>query len=177
MILEESINKLLRDTTDLLLGSQGYTIKAKQKNAPRPRNAYGDVDFVTANSIGWEQSQYKNRQGDEMIDISSQVMREVMMSINFYRDNAIDNANKVHLGIVRESIQTLFRQAGIGLLSRSEVREISESLENGWEERAQFDVFLSVVGEDEDVINSIGSIDISSEFQIRNITYNSHIEV
>lgn len=177
MILEEPINKLLRDTVDLLLLDPGYTIKSKQKNAPRPRRPYADVDFVNANSIGWEQKQYEDRSEDDMLDVSSQVLREVMMSINFYRDSAIDNANKVHLGITRESIQSLFRQAGIGLLNRSEVREISESLENGWEERAQLDIFLSVVGRDEDIINSIGSIDISSEFQIRNLTYNSNIEV
>jgi hypothetical protein len=177
MILEETINKLLRDTTDLLLSSPGYTIKAKQKDAPRPTGDYGDVDFVSDTGLGWEQFQYEDRDLDSKLDITSKGIRQIMMSIGFYRNSSVDNARKVHQGMTRESVQSLFRQAGLGLTRRSEVREISESLENGWEERAQFDIFLSAVGTDADLVESIGSVDISGEFQARGLTYNFNIEV
>jgi hypothetical protein len=177
MILEETINKLIRDTVDLLLASPGYTIKAKQKDAPRPTGDYGDVDFVTDTGVGWEQFKYENRQQDSDLDGTSEGMREIMMSVSFYRDSSIDNARKVHQGLVRESVQSLFRAGGIGLIRRSEVRQISEALENGWEERAQLDVFLSAVGTDTDIVNSILAVDMAGEYQARGLIYNFNIEV
>lgn len=177
MTLEETINKLLRDVTNLILGISDYTVKAKQKDAPRPTGNYGDVDFVTGNDLGWEQFSRKDRTVDDDIDVTIEGLREIMMSIGFYRDNAIDNARSVRSGVVRESIQSLFSAAGIGLIRRSEVREISESLESGWEERAQFDIFLSAVGTDTDIITSIASVDIEGEFQARGLKYNFTVEV
>lgn len=177
MILEETINKLLRDTVDLLLASSGYTIRAKQKDAPRPKTPYGDVDFVSDTSLGWEQTTRVDRGGDDNIDVTSKGMRQIMMSVSFYRDSSVDNARKVRHGLTRESIQGLFRQAGLGLTRRSEVRELTEALENGWEERAQFDIFLSAVGTDIDIVDSIGSVDIAGEYQARGLTYNFNIEV
>lgn len=176
MILEETINKLLRDTVDLLLASPGYTIKAKQKDAPRPAGNYGDVDLVSETGLGWEQFEYQNNISGSYLDNTTKGMRQIMLSIGFYRDSSIDNARKVHQGLTRESIQALFRQAGIGLIRRSEVREISEPLENGWEERAQFDIFLSAVGTDTDIVMSIESLDIAGEFQARGLIYNFNIE-
>lgn len=177
MILEETINKLLRDIVDLLLASPGYTIKAKQKDAPRPTGNYGDVDFVSDTGLGWEQFENRNRDSDPDLDTTSKGMRQIMMSIGFYRDNSIDNARRVHSGVTRESVQALLREAGLGLIRRSEVREISEPLENGWEERAQFDIFLSAVGVDVDLVRSIESIDMAGEFQARGLIYNFNIEV
>lgn len=177
MILEETINKLLRDIVDLLLASSGYTIKAKQKDAPRPTGNYGDVDFVSDTGLGWEQFENRNRDSDPDLDTTSKGMRQIMMSIGFYRDDSIDNARRVHSGVTRESVQALFREAGLGLIRRSEVREISEPLENGWEERAQFDIFLSAVGTDVDLVRSIESVDMAGEFQTRGLIYNFNIEV
>lgn len=176
MILEETINKLLRDVVDLILVSPGYTVKAKQKDAPRPAGNYGDVDFVSDTSLGWEQFESVNRDVDSDIDVTSKAMRQIMMSIGFYRDDSVDNARRVRSAIVRESIQSLFREANLGLARRSEVREISESLENGWEERAQFDIFLSAVGTDADIVNSISSVDIGGQYQYRGLIYNLNIE-
>ena len=162
---------------DLLLASPGYTIKAKQKDAPRPTGNYGDVDFVSDTRLGWEQFEYQNRTGDPDLDSTSKGMRQIMMSIGFYRDDSIDNARKVHSGVTRESVQALFREAGLGLIRRSDVREISEPLENGWEERAQLDIFLSAVGTDVDLVRSIESVDMAGEFQARGLIYNFNIEV
>lgn len=177
MILEETLNKLLRDTIDLLLVTPEYTIKAKQKDAPRPKGPYGDVDLVNDTGVGMEQRLFEDNLGDDDLTENISGMREIMFSIGFYRDSAIDNARFARTRLVRERIQELFRVAGVGLTSRSEVREISETLENGWEERAQFDIVLSAVGTDSDIVKSILSVDMEFEFQARGLKYNSTIEV
>jgi len=175
MIPEETINKFLRDIINLLLSSPGYTIKAEQKDALRPKNAYADVAFINDAPLGWEQTEYENNAGDNDLTEIISGMREVMISIGFYRDNSIDNARTVRMGLLRESIQSLFRTANIGISSRSQVRKISEPLENGWEERAQFDIVLSVVGTDTDLAKSILSVDIAGAYQSRGLEYNFNI--
>lgn len=177
MTLEETINKLVRDTVDLLLEQPGYTIKAKQKGAPRPQGAYASVDFVTGESLGWEERIYTNNQGDPDLTENISGLRNITMSINFYRDNSMDNSRKVRTGLVRESIQSLFSLAGVGLVSRSEVRELDEALADGWEPRSEFDLVLNTVGTDSDVVRSILAVDIASEFQSRGLDYNFNVEV
>ena len=177
MTPEETINKFLRDVVDLILSSPGFTIKAEQDGAPRPTGSYADIDFVTDTGLGWEEFNSVDRIADEDIDVTSKGMRQIMMSVGFYRDLSVDNARKVHIGIVRESIRELFGLAGLGLTRRSEVREISETLETSWEERAQLDIFLSSVSTDVDIVRSIASIDIAGEFQARGLSYAFNIGV
>lgn len=176
MILEETINRLIREIVDLLLETPGFTIKSKQ-NAPRPQGSYADVDIVSDTSIGWEQTEYQNRESDQDLDWTSKGYRQIMMSIGFYREGSVDNARKVRSAIIRESVQSLFLEGGVGLIRRSDVREVSETLENGWEERAQFDLFLSAVGSDADIVRSIESINLAGEYQARGLTYNFNLEV
>lgn len=177
MILEETINKLLRDVVNLILATSDFAIASKQKDAPRPLGSYADVDFVSDTPIGWEQRSLENNGGDPDLTETIQGNREIMMSIGFYRDDAVDNARKVQIGVIRESIQDLFRSAKLGLVRRSEAREISEPFESGFEERAQFDIVLSAIGSDSDIIRSIASIDIASVFESRGLIYNFNIEV
>lgn len=175
MILEETINKLLRDVVDLILVIPGYTVKAKQEDTPRPTGSYADVDFVSDTSVGWEQREYENSGEDVQENIEG--AREIMMSIGFYRDDAVDNSRKVRTAVIRESIQDLFRQAKLGLGIRSEVREISESFASGWEERSQFDIVLHAVGSDTDIINSIQSVEIDGSYESNGFIHNFKIEV
>lgn len=177
MILEETVNKFTRDVIDLLLLSSGFAIKAEQLGAPRPAGAYADVKLVSDTGIGWEYFSSKDRVSDLDIDFTSKGLRELMLSVGFYRTDAMDNARKVQLGFARESVQALFVSANMGLIRRSEVRTFSEVLENGWEERAQFDIFFSAIGTDLDIVRSIQSLNIAGEFQARGLSYNFNIEV
>ena len=178
MILEATINKLLRDVSKLILVTPaGDAAIAAKQNAPRPSGAYVDVDFISDIPLGWEQSTLENNVGDDDLTQTIEGSRNITMSLGFYRTNAINNARKVRTGLVRESIQELFKAANIGLVSRSVVREISEPLKRGWEQRAQFDVTLNAIGTDTDIIRSILSLDIAGEFQARGLKYNFNIEV
>ena len=176
MILEETLNKLIRDVVNDLLSLPGYAIKAKQ-NAPRPTGSYGDVDFLSDRSIGWEQRNQVDNIADPDIAESITGAREITMSLGFYRDNAMDNARAVRTGLFRQSTTDLFRSAGVGLASRSEIRDISEPLENAWEKRSQFDIVINAVGTDVDIINSILAISISGNFETRGKSIPISIEV
>lgn len=177
MKLEEAINKLVRDAVNLILELPNYSIKAKQTDAPRPTGAYAVVDFLSDESLGWEQRDYTDNTSDPDLTESISGLRNITMSINFYRGDAMNNSRKVRTGLVRESIQSLFSQAGVGLVSRSDVRDIDEPTDDGWEERSEFDLVLNTVGTDSDVVRSILAVDIAGEFQDRGLKYNFNVEV
>ena len=177
MIAYELINSLIRNTIDLILLSPGFAIRAKQQNAPRPQGPYADVDIISDVGLGWDQYDRKDNEEDLDITTTTQQLRQITLSVNFYRDDAVDKARKVQQALCRETIQSIFTQAKAALIRRSEVREISETLEDTWEERAQFDIMISVVGSDTDIIRSIQSVDIAGLYQTANLNYNFNLEI
>lgn len=176
MILEETLNKLVRDIIDLSLASPGYSIKAKQ-DAPRPVTPYASVDFMSESREGWESRKFTDNVGDSDLTETITGLRRIMFSVDFYKSDARDNARRVRTRLIRESIQSLMRAANVGYIGVSDVRELSEALTEGWEERAQFDLTLSVVGADSDIVNSILSVDIEGAYLARGLDYTIDIEV
>lgn len=163
MILEEAINQLIRHTVDDIVGNTGYSIRAKEKDALRPNEvSYADVDVLIDTTLGWEEKVISETDVEGGIEVNYSSLREIMVSVNFYRANAMDNARRTHVGLVRQSTISRFTASKIGLIRRSEVRQISESLENSWEERAQIDIFLSSVSSDSEIISCIEAISISA---------------
>lgn len=177
MIVEEAINKAIRDIIGVILNSPGYAIKANQKGAPRPVGEYAEVLVVTNSRMGWEQREYVDNQLDLDLTENIEGMRDIMVSASFFRGESADNASKVRIGFIRESIQSLLRIIKLGFISASEIRNIDEPLENGWEKRSQFDIVLSAVGTDSDIICSIQSVDILGEYQFCGVTTNLDIQV
>ncbi len=175
-LVEETANKLVRDVIDLIIGIPGFTIKANQ-NAPRPAGLYATVLTSSITKVGREQTEITDRTMDNDVDQTIVGQRNMIFSINFYRDGAKDSAHASLIGLIRESIQSVIRKAGFGLGERSEIRSTTEALENGWEERAQFDLTLNTVATDTDLIYSILTVDIEGEFQSRGIKTNFTIEV
>jgi len=164
-LVEETLNKAVRDIVNAII-SPNFAIKAKQ-NAPRPTTSYASVDTMISSSVGIEELKMTDRIIDPDIDSRRTGYREVMFSLQFYRDNAFDNATLTKIGFTRNSILETLRAADLGLATRSEVRDISEQLENGWEERAQFDLVLSAIGTDNDIITSIENVVMDGGFQTR----------
>lgn len=174
-LVEETLNKAVRDIVNLIIGA-GFAIKANQ-NGPRPAHPHCSVHTMAINSIGIEEQILTNRMADPDIDSRREGYREIMFSLNFYFANALNNAEQVKIGLTRNLILEFLRAADLGLANRSEVRAMSEALENGFEERAQFDFVLSAVGTDDDIITSIEAVDISGDFQTRGISIPVTIEV
>ena len=162
---EESVNKLIRDAIDVIVNdpSNFTTIRASQQNAPRPAGDYADVNIISDINLGWEQRSYTTNGSD--LDENIEGLREMSYSINFYRDGSKDFARKVRTGLVRNKIQAAFGVAGVGLIRRSEVRNTTEALEDTFESRAQFDLFISLVGTDTDLVNGINALAITGQYQ------------
>jgi hypothetical protein len=175
-IATDVINTFLRNAIDTILQIPGYTVKADQLNAPRPRGAHGSVEFLTLQAAGLEEYVFNNRIDDD-IDVEMSYMGQCSMTLAFYKDNAIDNAIKVRYGLAQTFMIDLFSIAKLGLLQRSIVINLTSALESGFEQRSQFDVTLSTVGSETQIVNSISSIEILSKIQTNSMTESTIIEV
>jgi hypothetical protein len=181
MQLDETINKFIRDTINLSVGTSGFAIREKQYGAPKPffppDGAFATVNMSFDQNVGWEQTTYENNDGDPDLTETVEGYRIITVSLNFYRKDSRDIARKYRTSLARESFRQLFTQANLGLLTRSEIRGISESLEDGWESRTQMDITLSAIGTDEEIVRSIESVDIMGEFQARELINNFNVEI
>lgn len=172
MILTEVLNKALRDIVSFIVGG-GYTvIKSQQVDAPRPSVPYGDVTINELTKVGYEEHWFENNITDDDMTEFIEVTRTARITLGFYKEGAIDNANLVHTALTRETVRQGFSSIGLGLGERTTVLNISEALDSSWEERATFDVFINFVGTDESVISSILSAEITGEITDTVITIN-----
>lgn len=176
MRAEESVNSLIRAYINTVLNIDNYAIRENQQNAPRPTGAYCSVNKISDTNVGWEQNIYTNRD-DGQLDQNIQGFNELTYSLSFYRLNAIDNCRLARIALNRESIQQLFCSANVGILNRSPVRQITLALEDTFEERAQFDLSVNIVGEDSDIVQTIESALINYKVETCGDAYISTIEV
>lgn len=165
-LLEDELNKAMRDAINLIINDPAYKVIEAQQSAPRPVDAYCSVHVVSVAPVGWEEQRLVD-QPDPGLDIDEfrGGYRDVLYSLNFYRDGSMDKGLLVQAGLMRNSLLEYFKSVNLGLGLRSDVRDISEILSKGWEPRAQLDITLSAVGTDQDIITSIQTVTISGELQ------------
>jgi len=164
MILEDALILLVGGIVDTVLGIPDFSIEAKN-DGPRPIGAYASIDFVSDHSVGWEERTLVDNTGDDDITETIEGYRELTVSLDFFRDGAMDNARKVRTAFLRQTTLDTLSASGTGFIQHSDVRDLSEVLESAWEKRAQFDVTLSAIGADVDIIKSILSVTITGGFQ------------
>jgi hypothetical protein len=177
MIPNETINVFLRSVINLSVAQPGFAIRGKQYGAPRPIGAYASVDLLTDTSAGWEESGYTNNDLDPDVTETIRGARRIGYSINFFRQNAVDNCRHFRTFLARENIRQFFVEANLGLLTRSEVRDLTAALEDGFEERAQVDIFLSAVGSDADIVTAIETASLSGTFETRGLIFEIEAEI
>lgn len=174
-LLESTLNDAMRQIVNSVI-SADFAIKAKQ-NAPRPNGSYASVDVMSIVRRGYDEQILTDRIIDLDIDSDLIGFREINYSIQFYRDNAISNAMKLQQAIARYSVNEFLNAAKLGLGRRSDVRDISAILENGYEERAQIDITLHAIDTDQEIIRSIQGVTISGIYETRDQQIPITIEV
>lgn len=95
------------------------------------------------------------------VDVRAQVMVEV--SMNFYRGNARDRAERLLQANKRSDVSAILFKAGLGWNRENGVNNLTTLQSNNFEQRAQLSIFLMYETTDPFVINSIESIVVSVE--------------
>jgi len=161
-LVTETINKCVRDK---IAEITGLTTIAAEQNAPRPLGEYATVKVSTLIATGWDDVTQTNQSDpDEDLDELIQGMRLTSMSINFFRGLAVDSATKFYDALQRSNIQQFFKECKLGLVSRSDIRDLTEQVDAELEPRAQFDLNFHTVATDADIVFAIKSLNITGEY-------------
>lgn len=162
---EEALNQALRNTINEVLVVSAYAIRSQQRDAPRARGGYASVNLISSAPIGTEEISSADQEGGPDTVELVETQRSVMYSLTFHRLAAFDNCEKVRIALASRRVMADWELLGISLTRVSALRNTSTALENGWEERAQFDVTLNIVSSYSRVATSIQTAAVEIEYQ------------
>lgn len=95
------------------------------------------------------------------VDVRAQIIVEC--SINFYRGEARDRAERLLQANKRPDVSALLFAAKLGWNRTNAINNLTSLQSNNYEQRAQLSIFLMYETSDPIVINSIESVDFSIE--------------
>ena len=165
MTLDE-LNTLIRDTIEVATGLA--TVIKYNPNAPRPKGEYATVHIAELKRIGIIDIKYDN----VLEDVGEKVILqyEAMVSCNFYRGAAMQYSGLFAGSLNANFVVAAFNALRVGFVRPSAVRDLTQLIDQGQEERAQVDVFVAfeltptiniVTGVD--TVKVVGDIDNSAE--------------
>lgn len=132
------LNKLVRDTINTTITITDVIVY--NPNAPRPESDYCTVYIAQMNRVGTIDKKYETSGEDLLEQIVP--LYEAMISLQFYRLNALQNAGLVGIAFHYNSVIEAFNEAKVGFIRVSDVRELPLLIDSGHEDRAQVDIFI-----------------------------------
>ncbi len=133
-------------------------------NAQSPQGEYVSVEPKQSLS---QRGQANVRRNTSMtpqsvdVDVRAQVIVEC--SLNFYRGNARDRAERLLQANKRPDVSAALYRAGLGWNRADVINNLTSLQSNNFEQRAQISIFLMYETTDPITINSIESVSVSVE--------------
>lgn len=176
-LLEEPINKVVRDLVTAIVNPVFplTSIKADQ-DGPSPAGLYATVKTLTTTTDGYDDV-LREDSGPNDVQDTLVGLRFVGLSINFLRASSRDAAVLFQQGMQRHQTSQALWAVNLGLLSWSEVRDLSQVVDTVIEPRAQLDLVLSAVATDQEIIEAILTSDIVGTYDNQAKQYDLTIEV
>lgn len=131
-------------------------------NPPRPKKPYGMVRLVTAQKIGGaDEVQYSEIEGvtDDIVETIIGP-RLLFISINAYGEKAYNALAEIKSRLFSSTAVQYFKDNNLGYNNVSEIRNISNTGDEGQTERFQFDLFLHAVNTIEIQAPCIRAVDL-----------------
>ena len=130
---------------------------------PRPKGQYAILNITTSTKLG-EDVRTETREGNGDIRADYSGPRKLMVSINVYRNDAMNKMIKLKSSLDKILTQDYFNNLDIGIVEQSDVRDIPEQIGKSWENRSQCDFFFHAVFTETDAdISEIKEIEVTNE--------------
>lgn len=145
----------------------GIPVLIDNQNGPAGVNGqYVSVGFPDSTAIGRDTNRYANDTvgGVDLIETSSG-FRELRFSIHIFKDEAVDSAELIRISFRQHWARQFMLGFGMALSRVSILRDLTEAVNAGREQRAQFDVFYNTVQSIEDIVLAIESVDITGIYE------------
>lgn len=171
-----AIGKLLAEVVNEQTGLSTYIANP---NAARPDGSVCSVKFFTSEQIGLPAIQYENDDSDPDYDLLATYtgLRELTYTLNFQRDDSLQNSINFKGSLYKDSVISKFIQNDIAFVSATSPVNGVEPVGDSFEERSSMDVVLRTVQTIEDVVKSIDTLNITLTTDNFSQDYTTIIEV
>ena len=154
--LNADIAGWLRDVT----GLDSDHVIPQNDTGPRPLAQYITYRVLDPNKVGHDAKRYETNAVDlTSVDINYIGLREMMVSINVLRGDALGQMAKLKNSFDRIVTQEYFRDKQIGIVNTSETRDLSAVVNDSWEERRQSDFFFTLLEEETVTVEAIETVE------------------
>lgn len=146
-------------------------------NAPSPKGEYASVEPKQSLSQRGQANIYRSTSTAPLavdVDVRAQVIVEC--SINFYRGNARDRAERLFQANKRPDISASLFKAGLGWNRENAINNLTSLQSNNFEQRAQLSIFLMYETTDPVVINSIESLSFEVQYEDGTVVASGTVE-
>ena len=160
MITEEQINRAIRHSINLIVGEAEHALRGQQDDALQLLRPFATVTLLNEAREFIPSTSHVTTNG--RLDSIVQSAQTITYTVQFFKDRAYDRARAVQVGVERDDVTSLLRGLGLGLRFTSDITNISEPVEPGWEERATLDIELAYISRTnltEDTENGANTID------------------
>jgi hypothetical protein len=170
MTSDDKINGYIREALELIINDSKYLVIKADQNAPRKTLPYCTVKIMASRSSSWDDFSHKGINETET-EITSKAMRSILVSFNFFKNDTEEHdpfyvAGLCRQALNRNTISSKLNSDGLGLATRSQVKNMTFELDNGFEERANFTATFNFVDTDSEIITTISTVEAEGEYHI-----------
>jgi len=169
MTSDDTINEFIRGALEEIISDSSYLVIKADQNSPRPKVPYCTVKVMASRSRSLEEFSEEN-EGLTDIRITSKVMRNILVSFNFFKSGSVAHDPFYVAGLCRQALSrskicSKLNTDGLGLAKRSQIRNLTFELDNGFEERANFTATFNYVDTDSEIITTISTVSVNGDYQ------------
>lgn len=170
MTSDDTINTFIREALVKIINDKEYLVIKADQNSPRKKQPYCTVKIMVSKPVSWEEFSHKDISISDS-EITSKVMRSIRVNFNFYK-NGLDEHDPFYVAglcrqaLNRNTVSSMLNNNGLGLATRSQVKNLTFELDNGFEERANFTATFNYVDTDSEIITTISTVETSGEYQL-----------
>jgi hypothetical protein len=156
----DEINRTLRNIIRTELGLPEHQVRPANTDSPTGSNPFATVLISDAISDGFDDVVVQDAGGNNVTETASG-LRKLIVSIQFFRANAITYASRLRAKLQLNSAREKFALNGLGYVRCSGVQVLSTLQNTFWEERAKIDLDVYVVAKEIEVINTYGEFPLT----------------
>lgn len=159
---EVELNRIIRRVVEHCTGMAQGTVRPANKKMPAAGESFATV--LILNIGGGDTSHtYADLLGDEQqrVEETQDSHRRITASVQIFRKEANLLANKLHDRLTLTSALQLMRSLGLGLISCTDVKDMSGVVNENWEERAAVDIDFYVVSTEKEALLTFGTFPIT----------------
>lgn len=152
---EKDINRAIRALIVACTGMLAKDVRPANQGSPASGN-FATVLITEISKEGHDNDTFANIPNDPNDALTETVtgQRKCMASIQFFRQNARDQAAKFETRVNMAMMTLKMQELGIGFIQTLPIRDLSVVVNSTWEGRAQLDMEFYVVATETDTVAS-----------------------